>query len=91
MLAPRHRRRIREPTFIIFLLETIARIILNEESRRHLSEEEYINWFLHRVFTLDSFLEIISFSIICFYIGGGFLFLALICCHIVARYLKLEW
>ncbi|PIC46663.1 hypothetical protein B9Z55_006279 [Caenorhabditis nigoni] len=67
------------------------RIILNEESRGHLSEEEYINWFLHRVFTLDSFLEIISFSIICFYIGGGFLFLALICCHIVARYLKLEW
>ncbi|KAF1766163.1 hypothetical protein GCK72_006119 [Caenorhabditis remanei] len=90
MVVPRHRN-IRQPTFIVFVLEIIARVILHEESNNNLSEEEYINWFLHRLFTFESFVEIIAFSIVCFWSGGGLLFFSLIFCHFLSGLIKLRW
>uniref|UniRef100_A0A1I7UUA1 Uncharacterized protein n=1 Tax=Caenorhabditis tropicalis TaxID=1561998 RepID=A0A1I7UUA1_9PELO len=90
MVVPR-RSPVRQQTFILFLLETIARVILHDESHRHLPEEEYINWFLHRVFTLESFVEIIAFSIVCFWSGGGLLFFSIIFCHVFLGFVKLQW
>ncbi|CAL2033310.1 unnamed protein product [Caenorhabditis brenneri] len=92
MVAP-HRQRIvqRQQTFILFLLQTIASVILHDESHRHLSEDEYINWFLHRIFTLESFVEMIAFSLVCFMSGGGLLFFSLIFCHVFFGAIRLQW
>lgn len=71
-------------------LSLYFRIVFHEDCQINLSEDEFINWFLHRLWTLESLFEILAFTIVCFWSGRGLLFVSFILSYFLSVLTKIQ-